>query len=269
MGRPVVTADEAASPNANKTCFVQVGIRGSDAWRPEHILIWGERRVSFRTEVIPLAVETGINTQLSTDQDEGPVSLPLRLVNQGNSRMAINRLFLLMTMGGTSPDGGFIAEGHNTRPGTDSPLEIQVVRDGRLVVLSEIRDTFQADLKAGCANFYAAPVITPFTKRDLDDRSITLRIKGLDDWEPTSFFVFGLDDASGRPESLVPLVHLPEWPHGNVAADTLTGTGSRTLALVRGPLVVDDGLVVALHAVLAGQERLVNRLEQLTAKLAK
>jgi hypothetical protein len=240
---------------------IRVGIRGDDAWRPEHIFVWGERRVFLRTEVIPLAIETSINTQLSTDEDEGPSSLPLRLVNNGGVRMDINRLFLLTTTGTTLPI-------LNVIPGSDSPLEIQVVSNGRLVALFEIRDTFQDDLEAGSANFYAAPVFSPFTKRDLDDGSITLRIKGLDDWEPTSFFIFGLDDASGRPESLVPLVHLPNWPHGRLAPDTLTGEGSRTLALVPDPLTIDDDLVVAFNSIADGQERLVTLLEKLVEQQA-
>ena len=246
-------------PDELTNSSIRVGIRGDDAWRPEHIFVWGERRVLLRTEVIPLAIETSINTQLSTDEDEGPSSLPLRLVNDGGSRMDINRLFMLLTTGTTFPL-------FNTIPGSDSPLEIQVVSNDRLVVLFEIRDTFQDDLKAGSANFYAAPVFSSFTKRDLDDGSITLRIKGLDDWEPTSFFVFGLDDASGRPESLVPLVHLPDWPHGNMAPDTLTGAASRTLALVPDPLTIDDDLVVALSSIASGQERLVTLLEKLVEK---
>ena len=53
-------------PEELNNSSIRIGIRGSDAWRPEHIFIWGVRRVFLETEVIPLAIETGINTQLST-----------------------------------------------------------------------------------------------------------------------------------------------------------------------------------------------------------
>jgi hypothetical protein len=77
-------------------------------------------------------------------------------------------------------------------------------------------------------------VIVPFSKGDLDDSSVTLRLKGLDIWEPASFFLFGLDTAAGRPEAIVPLVHLPEWPFGFMEADATNGVASINLPLLSG-----------------------------------
>lgn len=250
---------------------IRVGIGGGDAWRPEHIMVWGERRSFSDTTIVPLAMETDITTQLSTQSSEGPPSMPLRLVERGNQNLQINRLFMLLTTGGGQSDSGIPASTvGNTKPGTASPLEIQIVSQDHLVVLSEIRNTTQEDLEAGGANFYSAPVIAPFRKRDLDNRSITLRIKGLDDWEPLSFFIFGLDDAAGRPERLVPLVHFPRWPHGNMKADSTTGVASVNLQLTPEPLVpiaVDQGQVaVALNSIASGQEKAIKLLQKLLAK---
>ena len=227
---------------------ILVGIRGSDAWRPQHFFVWGERLAPGPfglREIVPLAIETDISTTLSTDDDEGSLTLALRRVAKGSSSMPINRLFMLLTTRG-EPDDDLIAEADSRA--TDSPIEIQIVSEGRLVVLSEIRDTPQDDLELGAANFYSAPVIAPFTRRSLDDNSITLRLKGLDNWEPASLFIFGLDDAAGRPESIVPLVHLPRWPHGLLEADPTTGAASVTLELVQEPpSIVDPGAVIALR----------------------
>ncbi|MGH7470655.1 MAG: hypothetical protein ACRENP_22130 [Longimicrobiales bacterium] len=246
---------------------IRVGILGSDAWRAEHFMLWGERLSPFfDAEVIPLALETGIPTQISTDDDEGPSSFPLRLVGKGNRDMAINRIFLLFTTAGQLEDDDLGAEGLAPQ-GTDSPIEIQIVSDGRLVVLSEIRDTHQDDAELGGANFYSAPVITPFTRRALQDRSITLRVKGLDSWEPASLFLFGLDDAAGRPESLVPLVHLPRWPFGLLEADTSTGVATVTLPLVPDHSFPGNGEVVhALESIASGQNRIIEMLQTLAAR---
>jgi hypothetical protein len=79
------------------------------------------------------------------------------------------------------------------------------------------------------------PVILPFTRSSLNNGTITLRIKGgMDDWKPLRFFLFGLDDATGRPESIVPLVHLGEWPFGTMSPDTTNGIASVTLPLAVG-----------------------------------
>lgn len=51
---------------------IRVGIRGDDAWLPEHIFVWGEDKVIslLRTEIVPVAMETDITVQLSTDEHE-------------------------------------------------------------------------------------------------------------------------------------------------------------------------------------------------------
>jgi hypothetical protein len=226
---------------------IRLGILGDDAWRPEQVVVWGERQTLFGPEVVPLAIETGITTQLSTDSSEGPSSMRLRLVRHGSGTMPVQRLLMLMVTQGTADDDGIFTD-PNPVFGTENPLEIQVVsRNGGLAVLFDIANTRQTDLDSGVANFYTAPVIVPFTKQDLDDRAITLRIKGTDDWWPASFVMFGLDTLAGRPNSLLPLVHLPQWPLGIMRADSSNGVASVTLPLVPSRrIVIDDDVLVAI-----------------------
>jgi hypothetical protein len=137
---------------------------------------------------------------------------------------------------------------------SDAPLEIQVVSQGRLAVLFQIRDTPQEDLEFGEANFYTMPVIVPFTRGELEADSITLRIMGMDDYEPLSLFIFGADRATGRPTSMVPLVSIPNWRDaglGTIDYDPTNGTGSVTLPLAALPTEVSPVLEVPSAAVMA------------------
>lgn len=197
------------------------GANGDDAWKPERFFLWGEEAPPPFSDlgIFPLAIEMGFREELSTDADEGVPSVPLRLVRKGNTDMRINRLLILLA----------------TEIGSKNSLEVQIVSNDRLVALCEIKDTSQRDLQASSSSFYTMPVILPFTRSSLTNESITLRIKGgMDNWKPRRFFLFGLNDATGRPESIVPLVHLQEWPFGTMAPDTTNGIASVTLPLTLG-----------------------------------
>jgi hypothetical protein len=187
---------------------IRVGIRGDDQWQPEDLFVWGRRLTGG--EGIPLAIETDITAKLSleiggTEGVESVSSIPLRRVGLGDRAMEINRLFMLMETS-LSDDSG-----------TDDTITLRIftIPSAGLVVDFDVPpggDTSQEDLEQGDANFYEVPVITPFTQNSI--AAIRLEIKGDDAWLPRNFFLFGLDDATGRPELLVPLVHLPEWEFG-------------------------------------------------------
>lgn len=217
--------DKGIGSDSLTASSVSLQARGEDAWKPERFFVWGvEAPPPFRDlGIFPLAIEMGFGKELSTDTDEGVRSIPLRLVANGDRDMRINRLLILLTT-------NFRVD----RADTNNSLEIQIVSNDRLVALCEIRDTAQNDLENGVSNFYTMPVILPFTKSSLTNESITLRIKGgMDNWLPDRFFLFGLDDATGRPESIVPLVHLQEWPFGAMEPDPTNGIASVTLPLVK------------------------------------
>lgn len=249
-------------PGSLTDSSVRLGILGDDdAWSPEHFFAWGEVPPTTALQnpgIFPLVIETGIPQTLSTDPDNGVPSIRLRRVEKGGNGMSIRRLLILLTTDDTQAN--FFAS---------NSLEMQIVSNDRLVVLCEIRATAQAQLKGGEANFYTMPVILPFTKSSLNDQSITLRVRGTTGWRPASFFLFGLDDAAGRPESIVPLVHLPEWPFGVMERDTTNGIASITLPLVREGNVIgdldNDGGVLTLRSIEAGQQTTNQLLEQLVA----
>jgi hypothetical protein len=231
---------------------IRLGISDDDAWRPQHAFVFAEGiNAAGANETQAIAIETDIATTLSTDDDEGEPDMPLHLVGHGTAAQSIRRLFIFVRgIGSDQPaddSGGATAVPHQSL--TDAPLEIQIVSQGRLVVLFQIRDTPQEDLEHGEANFYTMPVMVPFTRAELDAGSITLRIMGMDDYEPLSLFIFGADRATGRPTSMVPLVSIPNWEDaglGVIDYDPTNGTGSVTLPLA--PLPSDVPAPVGLQS---------------------
>jgi len=226
---------------------IRLGINGDDAWLPQHAFVFAEGvNAAGAGETQAIAIETDITNELSTDAHEGPSDMPLHLVGAGSASQAIRRLFIFIrSIGSDQPadDGGATAVPHRTL--TDAPLEIQIVSQGRVVVLFQISDTPQEDLEFGEANFYTMPVMVPFSRAQLDPESITLRIMGMDDYEPLSLFIFGADQAAGRPTSLVPLVSIPNWKNaglGVINYDPTNGTGAATLPLAPLPSTVPVGV---------------------------
>lgn len=224
---------------------IRLGINDDDAWRPQHVFVFGEGfSPTGQLEAQALAIETDIATTLSTDAGEGSPSIPLHLVGHGDGNQIIRRLFIMLRSRGSNQppdDGGIFGSAAPHQTETDGAFQLQIVSQGRLAVLFQIADTPQEDLEFGEANFYTMPVIVPFTRAQLDADSITLRIMATDDYEPLSLFIFGSDQAAGRPASLVPLVSVPDWEDaglGVIDYDPTNGTGSVTLPLAPLPTEV-------------------------------
>jgi hypothetical protein len=200
---------------------VRVGIRGDDAWRPQHILLFGdfsdvENYPNTRRFVPPIAMETDLTRWLSSDADEGRLTIPLRLVGRGNSLTVINRLLLLVR----TADVRYA--------GTDSNVRIVVTDQAGHLRVSELiteaqPDTQQDDLERAVSNWYYIPVTTPFTESDLRPGGIELVIDGDDVWTPEKLFLFGLDTSVGRPANLVPLKSYPTWRDGPLSANPNEG----------------------------------------------
>ena len=127
-------------------------------------------------------------------------------------------------------------------PGTESPIGLSINESGTERLNRRFSgDTPQEDLERGQANLYFIPVSVAFTLRSLRNDSIRLPIKGGDAWSPSKLFLFGFDDASGRPKSIVPLVHLPQWDLGQLGTDGGEGREQETLPLVRPLQILDTG----------------------------
>lgn len=222
---------ERITPANLTNSSVRIGIRGDDAWAPEHYFVWGESAENPNT-IIPIAMENHINeitsnrvgpdpVFISSDKSEGNISLPLRLVRTGDGDSRINRLVMLMTTRNVSDAG------------TDSKIELQITSNGSVIVNYEIPDTPQWEQEKAQANFYLIPVeANSLTKNSIDDFSIRLSIKGSDAWRPESFFLFGADTIEGRINQLVPLVHMPTWNKGWLSTDGDEGDSSVRLELV-------------------------------------
>jgi hypothetical protein len=214
---------ETLDSNLLTNTSARLGIRGDDAWAPQDVLLFG---LAFeRNELAALAMETDLSDAglLSTDDREGKLTMPIRLVSRGSSSTLIRRVLLLVDTIWQSW----------TDTGTDSPIELEISAGGNLVLLQEIIDTPQPDLEAGKSNWYPMDAAVPFTRADvLANGEITLRIKGDDAWKPMRLFIFGLDTATGRPNEVVSLVSIPVWPHGWMSTDTKEGKPSVKLDVV-------------------------------------
>jgi hypothetical protein len=149
---------------------------------------------------------------LSTDNSEGHLTTPIRLVRSGNDRpiLEIRRVLLV------------ISTGPNDNDGTDDDIELEIRgSDGTEFFREQFNDTFQADLEKSSANYYARDVRTPFTESDLQGCRIILRILGKDAWHPYRVFVFGFDTTSeqGRPNAIIPLAAVWDWDTGFMSTD--------------------------------------------------
>ena len=197
---------------------VRIGNRGDDAWAPQHILLFAHET---RQGTVPIAMETDLTQWLSSDANEGALTLPLRLVGRGDFSTLIHRLLLL------------VRTADRDDAGTDSPVRLQVIGSNGQLRMSELitntqTDTPQDDLERGASNWYYLPVQTPFTEREIDSAGsvgrIELEILGRDAWLPESLYLFGLDTLSGRPTKLVPLVSRPNWQLGHLSQDETEGS---------------------------------------------
>jgi hypothetical protein len=199
--------DTAALTNSS----IRLGIRGDDAWAPQHVFLFGH---APRT-LLPLAIETDLDATLSADTDEGHLSMPLRLVTAGNSTTAIRRVLLLVD---TSSEND---------ADTDSQIQLQITAAGAIALQQIVPDTAQSDQERWRANWYFLDAAVPFTRGDvLSNGGITLSILGTDAWLPESVLVFGLDTAAGRPTTIVPLVSVLAWDLGWLSTDDTEGKAS-------------------------------------------
>jgi hypothetical protein len=182
---------------------IRLAIRDDDAWKPQHVLILGKAELNSeeRGRVIALAVETDLEEHwLSTDSEEGHLSMPLRLVSSGSSSTMIRRILLLVS----TYSGADV--------GTDNDIELQISAAGNTVVSGNVPDSPNDDREEYTANWYFLPVLAPFTRDDvLSNGGINLRIHGNDAWLPGMVYVYGLDTAEGRPTEIVHLSSVPDW----------------------------------------------------------
>lgn len=194
---------------------IRLGNRTDDAWGPQDVLVLG----TTERQVIALAMETELESWLSTDRDEGKLTIPIRLVGQGTSSTLIRRVLLLVFTDWGDEDYG-----------SNDPIQLQIAAGGNLVLDHEIHEP---DLKWASANWFLIDAPAPFTRGSvLSNGSIHLNIQGEDAWVPKVLFLYGLDTAAGRPNEVVHLVSIPEWDLGTLSADLDEGVPSIQLPVV-------------------------------------
>ena len=205
---------------------MRIGVRDDDAWAPGDILLFGQSAAEFSSGVaVPLAMETGLTDWMSTDPSEGPLTVPLRRVDPGDSNTVIRRVLMLVYTQWT----------HGSESGTDSGIQLEVFAGENLVLREEIHDTSQSDLEVTSSNWYVMDAPVPFTRGEVQAGGrITLSILGDDAWKPLFLFVFGLDTASGRPNQVVSLVSRSVWGPRWMSTDTNEGDPSVELQVTPG-----------------------------------
>ena len=195
---------------------IRLGMRDDDAWGAQDVLLFGLAQPDFLPgRTVALAMETDLTHWLSTNSSEGHLTMPIQLVSPGSSATLIRRVLLVVgTWWSSFPFGA--------DHGTDSPIELEIIAGGNVVLKQEIHDTAQPDLEKETANWYPLDAAVPFTRGDvLSNGGIRLRILGDDAWFPKTIFVFGLDTQTGRPDEVVtlasvPLLHPPQWLSTNL-----------------------------------------------------
>ena len=75
---------------------MRMALRGADAWRPETIFIFGDEPTSRTTSFRPIAIKNYNWEQISTDESEGRISMPLGRANLGGYYTRMNRVLILI-----------------------------------------------------------------------------------------------------------------------------------------------------------------------------
>jgi hypothetical protein len=203
--------------NALTNSSVRLGIRGDNAWGPEHVLLIGRTQPALEPgRIIALAMETDLTEWLSADSSEGHLTTRLRLVGVGSSTTLIRRVLLLV----------YTDTGNDVQ--TDNTIQLQIGTATSLVLNKQLTD----DFNQYTAKWFYVDVLGPFTRGDLAlNGSIRLSILGTNAWLPKSLFLFGLDTETGRPNEVVCLSAVPVWDMGWLSADPHEGSQSVDLSL--------------------------------------
>ena len=191
----VLSIDVSNRNLPNQFDHARVGIRGADAWSPGHILLWGEKKPEQGKVFTPLALRLW-GTKISTDEQEGRLSLPLSRAYESGNWVQMNRIALV------------INNSKRRHAGTKNAIKIEVSLKNDI--------SFTIDIPEGAlgedgGTFLDISYARNNTFRSTDLRSITMEIMGDDAWMPDSLFFFGLDNRSDEREYLVPFAYIPDW----------------------------------------------------------
>jgi hypothetical protein len=197
----------------------RIGIRGADAWWPEHIFLWGINANPTeydQTEFVPMGIDYFQPYKLSTDETEGRISIGLRHCHLGGNYNLLNRLMLI------------IVNDEKRYAGTNNPVVVKISTEDGLLTQFDIpaRQLQQPGQAFSALHF----IDKKFFVNKI--RSVEVEIKGEDSWMPKSFWLLALDDQPDEWEAVVPLVNIPDWQAtglGAFSADPSEGEAVKLL----------------------------------------
>ena len=198
--------------------YARVGIRGADAWWPETIFAFGEtdQKVYTQANLIPIGLDLWVGDRLSTDEEEGKLSVPMHRANYSGMHNEMNRVMVLALNGSKGYDG------------TKSQIRLEITtKDGQLTDF-QLRPEQIALPGATCLMVrYVGQEYSPS-----DIRSIRLYTDGSDAWLPERFLLFGIDRNAGSYRQIYPFVNIQNWEStglGKLTTNADAGSASVTL----------------------------------------
>ena len=229
---------EAKLDSANLT--FELWASGSDAWSPEHVILWGISGDRPAGITIPLAAFLDLANPLtpegggiwvSGDTSEGDRMLFIPGVGRGTDGTRARRLIVVSatdpyaTMFPTAvgPGGDF------ADTGTVGPLTLQAGVPGKMLLDYTLPQTPQSDQDHGGAAFYIVDLAAPFGRSDLAGGAFTLTIGSEDWWKPDYFAVFGADTERFGPNALIPFVAASAFELKQMSSDSSEGWHSIVL----------------------------------------
>lgn len=217
-----LTADLTGNNLSQYIPFQRVGLRGADAWRPDHLFVFGERRSEDGSGILPLGAKLWTPDELSTDESEGLFSLPLNRANLGGNYTRMNRFLLV------------IENGQKQWDGTKDKAVISIFgEDGDQLANIEVPAGELAE--KGAAFLHIEYISTVFHSNQITE--VKLSIEGDDKWTPNKIFLFGMDERSGDNEFMVPLVSITDYAKtGLPALSTDSKEGEAEVLLYRAYL---------------------------------
>ncbi len=197
--------------------YMRMGLRGSDAWSPNKVFVFGEMEGSEDSSVSPIALLYKGGRFLSTDPSEGYLSVPLNRASLGGQYTRFNRILML------------IQNGEANNAGTSSPIFLTIEGKNQETLL-EYR--FPDDRLRGPRTVFFEIVHLEQTLQSRFIHAIHLQVGDDDSWTPGAVFIMALDDRPDQYEEVVPLVYIPDWSStglGTLSEDANEGPNKVTL----------------------------------------
>lgn len=217
-GKSAYYAIDISNQNLNlEYNYVRLGIRGADAWLPEYAFVWVEKEPQYENDPVlqPVALKVYASDELSTDENEGKLSIPLARAYYGGFYNQIQYVFILVKTDDTRYGG------------TQSPVWLTIQTKSATAL--EVPIVGKEGTPAGgvyLGNFG----VNPFNFADI--QRVEMRIEGDDAWMPEQVMVFVYQVQYADQKAMSPLVYITDWKKAGLpqmSADPKEGQAVVTL----------------------------------------